>query len=144
MSVLAETSGASVENVTTEELLTTAQTMDKDKGALFVSLYDGKTDVEAYSNHFNTVVAKAENGFGIDDLLVHHGNVLSGKQIGKIFSEVRIKADHMQRAKFQKLSEETAKEYFEKAHFKYYSGVGGKLLLVYYPERHTSQTFILP
>lgn len=43
-----------------------------------------------------------------------------------------------------KLSEEIAKEYFEKAHFKYYSGVGGKLLLVYYPERYTSQTFILP
>ena len=43
-----------------------------------------------------------------------------------------------------KLSEETAKEYFEKAHFKYYSGVGGNLLLVYYPERGTSQTYILP
>lgn len=108
MSVLAERSGTSAENIATEELLTTAQSMDKDKGALFVSLYDGKTDVEAYANHFNVVVAKAENGFGIDDILSHHRNVLSGKQIGKIFSEVRIKADHEQRLKFQKLVEKTA------------------------------------
>ena len=43
-----------------------------------------------------------------------------------------------------KLSESTAKEYFEKSHFKYYSGTGGNLLLVYYPERGTSQTYILP
>ena len=43
-----------------------------------------------------------------------------------------------------KLSESTAKEYFEKSHFKYYSGVSGNLLLVYYPERGTSQTYILP
>ncbi len=43
-----------------------------------------------------------------------------------------------------KLSESTAQEYFEKSHFKYYSGAGGNLLLVYYPERGTSQTYILP
>jgi hypothetical protein len=43
-----------------------------------------------------------------------------------------------------KLSESTAKEYFEKSHFKYYSGTGGNILLVYYPERGTSQTYILP
>ncbi|MBE6815255.1 MAG: hypothetical protein E7522_07390 [Ruminococcaceae bacterium] len=43
-----------------------------------------------------------------------------------------------------KLSETTAQEYFEKSHFKYYSGTGGNLLLVYYPERGTSQTYILP
>ena len=43
-----------------------------------------------------------------------------------------------------KLSESTAQEYFEKSHFKYYSGTGGNLLLVYYPERGTSQTYIIP
>ena len=43
-----------------------------------------------------------------------------------------------------KLSESTAQEYFEKSHFKYYSGTSGNLLLVYYPERGTSQTYILP
>jgi len=43
-----------------------------------------------------------------------------------------------------KLSENNAKEYFEKSHFKYYSGIGGSLLLVYYPERGTTQTFIVP
>ena len=43
-----------------------------------------------------------------------------------------------------KLSEENAKEYFEKSHFKYYTGISGNLLLVYYPERGTTQTYILP
>ena len=43
-----------------------------------------------------------------------------------------------------KLSESTAQEYFEKSHFKYYSGTGGNLLLVYYPDRGTTQMYILP
>ena len=43
-----------------------------------------------------------------------------------------------------KLSETTYKDYLEKAHLKYHSGVGGNLLLVYYPERGTAQTFIIP
>lgn len=92
---------------TTTEILETAKGMDKEKGALLVSLYDGKTEVESYTNAFNLAVAKAENNFGIRELLAHKG-VLSNEQIGKIYSEVVSKADQNTRLKFQKLSEKTA------------------------------------
>ena len=102
--VIAKTNNA--ENVT-GELLETAKTMDKESGALFVAMYDGNTDIEAYANDFNLAYAKAKNNFTFEDIS-RSAKVLSGKQIANIFKEVTIKADHMQRAKFQKLVEKTA------------------------------------
>ena len=104
LSVIAENSNS--ENVT-EEVLETAKTMDKKNGALFVALYDGKTDIDAYTNAFNLAVTKAEKNFGINELMAHK-SVLSNEQISKIYGEVRIKVDHNKRVEFQKLSERTA------------------------------------
>ena len=104
LSVIAENSNAENSN---EQLLETAKSMDKEKGALFVALYDGKTDIDAYTNAFNLAVAKAENNFGIKDLL-EHKSVLSNEQVGKIYGEIRIKADQTKRLEFQKLSQRTA------------------------------------
>lgn len=102
--VIAENGNA--ENVT-DELISKAKTMDKGKGALFIALYDGETDIDAYANAFNLVATKAENNFTFDNIL-QHKNVLSGEQISKIYSDVRIKADHEQKLAFQKIIEKTA------------------------------------
>ena len=102
--IIAEESNADNMNA---EVMAKAQTMDKEQGALFISLYDGETDVEAYANAFNLVVAKAENNFTYADILKHR-NVLSGEQINKIYADVRIKADQKQTVAFQKLIEKTA------------------------------------
>lgn len=109
LSFITEKSNA--ENVT-EELMEMSKSIDKEKRALFISLYDGKTDVDVYSNAFNLVSTKAENNYTYDDIL-KHGNVLSGEQINKIYAEMRIKADQKQKVKFQRLIEKTAglKEY---------------------------------
>jgi hypothetical protein len=99
------------ENVSAE-VIEKAKTMGKEEGALFVALYDGKTDVDAYANAFNLTVTKAEKNFGIKELLKHK-SVLSNEQVGKIYSEVTIKTAHNKRIEFQRLSEKTAnlKEY---------------------------------
>ena len=94
------------ENVSAD-VIEKAKTMGKEEGALFIALYDGKTDVDAYANAFNLTVAKTKNNFSYSDIL-NHRNVLSNKQVSKIYSELRIKADHNQRVEFQKLAERTA------------------------------------
>ena len=100
LSVMAENSDG--------ELAEMVREMGREKGGLFLAAYDGKSDLEAYTNAFNIAVAKSENNFSFAELMKTKG-VLSTEQIKKIYSDVRIKADHNQRAKFQKLSEETAK-----------------------------------
>ena len=102
--VIAEEGNA--ENVT-DELISKAKTMDKENGALFIALYDGRMNVDEYANAFNLVTAKAENNFTFENI-IQHKKVLSGEQISKIYSEVRIKADHKQTMEFQKLVEKTA------------------------------------
>ena len=104
LSVIAETKNS--ENAT-GEILENAKGMEKEKGALYVALYDGKTDVDAYTNAFNLVATKAERNFSFDDILKHR-NVLSTEQISQIYKDVRIKADQNQRIEFQKLIEKTA------------------------------------
>ena len=95
------------EDNATAEVMEKAKAMPKEEGALFISLYDGKTDVEAYANAFNLTVAKSKNNFTYGEIL-NHKNVLSNKQVSKIYGEVRIKADQKQRVEYQKLAERTA------------------------------------
>ena len=97
----------------TEELLTMAKSMPKKDAALFVALYDGKTDVEAYANAFNLAVMKSENNFSEDEIL-RTKNVLSNEQVAKIFEDVRIKADKEKTDRFRKLIEATADKKFYK------------------------------
>ena len=107
---VAEQSNA--ENVT-EELLEMAKTMPKKDAALFVALYDGKTDMEAYANAFNLAVAKSENNFSQDDIFKSK-SVLSNAQVAKIYEEVRVKADKDVEARFDKLVKATADKKFYK------------------------------
>ncbi len=102
--IIAENSNA--ENVT-EELMAKAKTMDKGNGALFIALYDGKTDIDEYATSFNLATTKAENNFTMGNILQYKG-VLSNEQISKIYSEVQIKAEQKQTIEFKKLAEKTA------------------------------------
>ena len=97
-----------IDNVT-EELLDTAKNVDKGKRGLFISAYDGKSDIDAYTNAFNLAVAKAENNFSANDIL-KHSSVLSTDQVKQIYSEVRTKVDQNQRIEFKKISEKTANQ----------------------------------
>ncbi len=105
---IAKLTDANEKTIKTEEVMEFAQDMDKEKGALFVSLYDGETDVDAYAKAFNLAVMKTENNYGIQDIL-RTKNVLSNEQVRRIYSEIAIKADQDQRVKFQKLSQQTAR-----------------------------------
>lgn len=108
--VIAEHNNA--ENVT-DELLTMAQSMDSKDRALFVALYDGKTDVEAYANAFNLAVMKSENNYSENDILKTR-SVLSGTQVAKIYEEARIKADKAETDRFKSLVKATADKKFYK------------------------------
>ena len=44
----------------------------------------------------------------------------------------------------KELTDEEYKDYIKNSHIKYFSGEGGKILIVHYPERNAAQTFILP
>ena len=97
---------ANADNVTAE-VIEKAKAMNNEEGALFVSLYDGKTDVEAYTNAFNVVAMKASDNFTLNDALTYKG-VLTNVQATKIYNELKIKRDNAKRMEFQKLSERTA------------------------------------
>ena len=103
---------SNAENVT-DELLTMAQSMESKDRALFVALYDGKTDVEAYADAFNLAVMKSENNYSEDDIL-RTKSVLSGGQIAKIYEDVRIKADKVETDRFKSLVNATADKKFYK------------------------------
>ena len=97
------------ENVN-EDLVGYVKTMDDGAAAnLFISLYDGKTDVDAYANAFNLATAYAKNDFTFDTILKNKG-VLSTDQVKTIYAETRIKADKDAEAKIQNLIKETAKQ----------------------------------
>ena len=81
---------------------------DPDKAKLFLSLYDGKTDLEEFAHSFELAVTKAEHNYTIADIRATR-NVLSNEQISKIYAETRIRADQAKRTEFQKLVEKTAK-----------------------------------
>ena len=81
---------------------------DPDKAKLFLSVYDGKTDLEEFAHSFELAVTKAEHNYSIADIRATR-NVLSNEQVSKIYAETRIRSDHAKRNEFQKLVEKTAK-----------------------------------
>lgn len=89
-------------------LISNAKAMDKKMGAAYVSVYDGKADVEAYTNAFNLVWEKSSLNFTFDNILKSKG-VLTATQAGKIYAEARINADKEKTAQFRKIVEKTAK-----------------------------------
>ena len=100
----------------TSEILEKAKSMDNNAEAeIFLALYDGKTDVEAYTNAFNLVATKTRDNFTLAEVLSHK-SVLSKTQVNAIYNELRIKPDKLKRFEYQKLSERTA-------NLKFYKGV---------------------
>ena len=92
----------------TSKLLSRAKTMDKKMGATYVSMYDGKTDLDAYTNAFNLVWEKSSKNFTLKNIL-DTKSVLTGEQASKIYTEARINVDREQTAKFKQIIEKTAK-----------------------------------
>lgn len=78
-----------------EEVADHAKTMDKEDTNLFISLYNGKQDVEAYANSFNLVKSYAQNRF-TDDYILEHKGVLSGKQASAIYAQYATDKDNAQ------------------------------------------------
>ena len=98
----------------TSEILEKAKSMDnKAEASIFLAQYDGKTDVEAYTNAFNLVATKTRDNFTLAEVL-NHKSVLSKTQVNAIYNELRIKPDKMKRFEYQKLSERTANLKFYK------------------------------
>ena len=98
----------------TSEILEKAKSMDnKAEASIFLAQYDGKTDVEAYTNAFNLVATKTRDNFTLAEVL-NHRSVLSKTQVNAIYNELRIKPDKMKRFEYQKLSERTANLKFYK------------------------------
>ena len=69
-----------------EELVDYTKSMDKEDAKLFLSTYDGSTDLEAFKNSFNLVTNYTQNKFTQDYILEHRG-VLTPKQVGKIYKQ---------------------------------------------------------
>ena len=80
---------------------------NKAEANLFLSLYDGKMDIEAYANAFNLVSAYAKNNFTHDYILKNRGG-LSTEQALAIYRNVRVKADNKRESRIDKLIRKTA------------------------------------
>lgn len=73
------------------EILSYEEIMGDEKGSLFVSQYDGKTDLEDYRNSFNMAYTYGETGFTADAVLRNKG-VLTDKQASEIYKAAVIQS----------------------------------------------------
>lgn len=85
----------------------------EDVANLFVSQYDGNTDIYEYANSFNLTMAYAKNNFTINEILNKKGT-LSAEQVNAIYQETRIKADKEKAEYIKKLNKEMADKGFYK------------------------------
>ena len=93
-----------------EDLVGYVKTMGNDVDAnLFTSLYDGKTELDAYANSFNLVTEYAKKDFTYDTILKNKG-VLTNAQAVKIYKETRLKTDANKQSIINKLNEEMSKK----------------------------------
>ena len=66
------------------ELLSYVENMSEEKANLFISQYDGKSDLESYANSFEMAYAYGEDGFDADTVLNNKG-VLTEVQASEIY-----------------------------------------------------------
>ena len=99
------------------ELVGHAEQILKEEGEaianLFISQYDGKSDVYQYANDFNLTMAYAKNDYTYDTILRNKGTQ-STDDVKKIYAEVRIKADKARQEAIEKLNKEMADKGFYK------------------------------
>ncbi len=119
--VVTEKGEISVDDITLTqndaELVAFAKEISKADGEdvanLFISQYDGKTNIDEYANSFNLTMAYAKNNFRYDTILNKKG-VLSTDAVNKIYQETRIKADKERAEYIKKLNEKMADKKFYK------------------------------
>lgn len=70
------------------EIVARAEQMTETEANLFVSQYDGTTDIEEYSDSFNLAVAYSRNAMPQDAILEHKG-VLTERQVAEIYKATR-------------------------------------------------------
>jgi len=88
---------------TNEEIVELSKTMEKADADLFLEVYDGQTDAEAYANAFNLVSDYARYNYD-QDFILENKSVLSAEQAMAIYKNVRIaedKADAEAKAKLR-------------------------------------------
>ena len=103
------------ENITLKQrdadLVGYAEQIAKEKGDdmanLFLSQYDGKTDVDKYATDFNLASEYADKEFSFDHIIKNKGS-LSATMVSDIYKGTIIKAAQEKKAKFEKLVKEMA------------------------------------
>ena len=99
------------------ELVGYAEQIAKEKGDemanLFLSQYDGKTDVDKYATDFNLASEYADKEFSFDHIIKNKGS-LSATMVSNIYKETIVKAAQEKKANLQKLVNEMANKGFYK------------------------------
>ena len=85
---------------TDADIVSQAEAMETDDGELFMRLYDGKTDAEAYANSFNLVAEYAKAPSISTDYVLEHRGVLTPSQTSQIYNHFAVKASKEARIKF--------------------------------------------
>lgn len=71
------------------EIIARAEQMPENVANLFITQYDGETDVNKYTDAFNLAVEYSKNAFPQETILKNKG-VLSERQVGEIYKATRI------------------------------------------------------
>ena len=104
-------------NIKDAELVGYAEQIAKEKGDemanLFLSQYDGKTDVDKYAQDFNLASEYADKDFSFDHIVKNKGS-LSATMVSNIYKETIVKAAQEKKANLQKLVNEMADKGFYK------------------------------
>lgn len=91
---------------TNEEIVALSKSMTEENAELFLRLYDGKTDVDAYANAFNLVSEYAKNPYSYnEEYVLANKSVLSDEQAIEIYRNVIIAEDKAEKEAFNKLIE---------------------------------------
>ena len=85
---------------TDADIVSQAEAMETDDGELFMRLYDGKTDAEAYANSFNLVAEYAKAPSISTDYVLEHRGVLTPSQTSQIYNHFAVKASKEAKIKF--------------------------------------------
>ena len=71
------------------EIIARAESMHENVANVFITQYDGETDVDKYHNSFNLAVEYSKNAFPQETILKNKG-VLSERQVAEIYEATRI------------------------------------------------------
>ena len=90
-----------------------AKEKGEDMANLFLSQYDGKTDVDKYAMDFNLASEYADKEFSFDHIIKNKGS-LSAQMVSDIYKGTIIKAAQEKKTKFQELAKKMSDKGFYK------------------------------